>query len=103
MKLVKKSEGKFDKLIMHGLLKIPKIGTDLNKFYVKKAWFQRFTKYGLWLTIEYWLVKGPITIFFTDILGLWYVISAFIAGVICALIGFVLSEFWIWREKHGKV
>jgi len=58
--------------------------------------------YGSWIFLEYWFVKAPMIYLFTDILSVWYVISAFVAGIICTIIGFVLSEFGIWRKVTKK-
>lgn len=87
------------------LRKVPVLGVLSTKFatyYTCHEWFQRFTKYGTWITAEYWLVKGPLTLFFTEALGFWYVLSAFIAGTVCTVVGFGLSELWIWKGKKRR-
>lgn len=80
--------------VMLTLLKYVK----LDEYYRTHATFQKFVKYGSWITMEYWLVKGPLTILFTSLFHLWYVLSAFLAGLICTIIGFVLSHYWVWRR-----
>ena len=71
----------------------------IAELYLKYPRLQKFTKYGSWITLEYWIIKGPMTMLFTEMLGLWYVTSAFIAGLICTVIGFFLGEFWVWRKR----
>jgi len=93
---------KFDKVIISLSRKVPIVGSKLAVTYSKNGKFNRFFKYGLWIMLEFWFVKGPMTWMFTDLLGIWYVLSAFIAGTICTIIGFFLSDLWIWADRRRK-
>lgn len=97
----KRVELGFDSLVLGVFGQIPYLGPKLAYHYLN-SWFGRFVKYGTWILLEFWLVKGPMTWLFTDIVGLWYVLSAFIAGTVCTVIGFGLSELWIWKARKRR-
>lgn len=63
---------------------------------------RRFIKLSLWSFFVYWIIRAPLQMFFTDVLGIWYVLSNFIAGCILMVGGFLVSEFWIWGDKGGE-
>ena len=79
--------------------------------------FQRFMKYGGWIFIQFWIVRAPMTVFFTGIfpeivrLNLFihilefpgYLLASFLSGTLLAIVGFFLSEKWIWRTKEDEV
>ncbi len=70
--------------------------------YIINGKLKRFIKLASWTFLVYWTVRTPMQIFFTDVLGIWYVTSNFIAGCILMVVGFLVSEFWIWGDKGGK-
>lgn len=43
-----------------------------------------------------------LTAFFTDIVGLWYLISSSIAFIIAVVVSFTLQKFWTFRHKETK-
>lgn len=74
--------------------------------------FQRFMKYGGWIFIQFWIISAPMTVFLTntfpDTIGLvfvsfpGYLLASFTSGTILAIVGFFLSEKWIWRPKKDE-
>ena len=75
--------------------------------------FQRFMKYGGWIAIQFWIIRAPMTVFFTnafpetiELLLLkfpGYLLASFTSGTLLAIVGFFLSEKWIWRPKKDEV
>ena len=79
--------------------------------------FQRFMKYGGWIFIQFWIIRAPMTVFFTGMfpeivrLNLFihvlefpgYLLASFTSGTLLAIVGFFLSEKWIWRPKEDEV
>ena len=75
--------------------------------------FQRFMKYGGWIALQFWIVRAPMTIFLTnafpetvDLVLLrfpGYVLASFTSGSLLAIVGFFLSEWWIWRAPKDVV
>lgn len=94
MNLFKRFDEAYDKLMIYLLKKV-----GLDQYYLKYPLLQRFTKYGSWISLEYWIIKGPLTALFTERLGLWYIVSAFFSGLICTVIGFFLNDSWVWGER----
>ena len=94
MKRKKNQEDSLFDYVMIYLLQYVK----LDKYYKEHPTFQRFAKYGVLTTITFWLAKAPMMWFFTDLLGVWYVLSGFIVGIIVTLLGFVYSEWGIWKK-----
>jgi putative flippase GtrA len=90
----------FDSVIQWLCQKLPLAGPKIGSYYTRHTWFQRFVKFVLSTFVVFWVVKGPIMWVLTDVLGVWYVLSAFAAGVIVTIMGFVLSEFWVWRKNE---
>jgi len=99
----------FDSLFSKLALKIPLIGKFMQNYYMNHATFRRFTKYAVSTFVIYWVVKGPLIWLLTLLLpsiNLFliivpdYVLSAFVVGVLVSLIGFLLSEGWIWRKSQ---
>ena len=88
----------FDKLFHYICARLPYIGPSVGKYYKKHHWFQRFAKFGVSTFIVFWLVKGPLIWLLTTI-GMWYILSAFISGLIVTVIGFIVNEVWIWSQK----
>lgn len=76
--------------------------------------FQRFIKYGGWIAIQFWIIRAPMTILLTGIfpetirLNLFihviafpgYVLASFTSGSLLAIVGFLLSEWWIWGVRE---
>ena len=79
------------------------ISPGLENFYVKQVMrrprFHRLAKFAVSTFIIFWVVKGPLIWMLTDVFGFWYVVSAFLGGIVVTLIGFALNEFWIWKTK----
>ena len=79
--------------------------------------FQRFMKYGGWIAIQFWIIRAPMTVLFTGMfpkivrLNLLihilefpgYLLASFISGTLLAIVGFFLSEKWIWRSNKDEV
>lgn len=71
---------------------------------------QRFLKYGGWIAIQFWIIRAPMTVLLTGIfpeiikLNLFihilefpgYLLASFTSGSLLAIVGFILSERWIW-------
>lgn len=89
----------FDSFVNWLCQKVPWIGPPLGNYYRRHTWFQRFIKFGLSTFVMFWLLKGPIIWLFTDVWGIWYVLSAFIGGLIVTVAGFVLNELWVWAKN----
>lgn len=99
-----KAKWSFDWLFKSTILKVPYLGKPISKYYIEHSWFQRLVKYGSSTLVVYWLVKAPLIAIFTAIMPELffipsYLMGAFIAGLIVTLIGFVLSDLWIWRRR----
>lgn len=67
-------------------------------YYMKNGWFQRTAKFGVTTTIMYWFLKGPMIYAFTEWLHVWYILSAFLVGLILTLVGVVFNELWIYKR-----
>ena len=75
--------------------------------------FQRFMKYGGWIFLQFWIVRAPMTVLFTGmfpetvsllVISLpGYLLASFTSGTLLAIVGFFLSEKWIWRKKKDEV
>lgn len=79
--------------------------------------FQRFMKYGGWIALQFWIVRAPMTVFLTNTfpetirLNLFihiltfpgYVLASFTSGTLLAIVGFFLSEWWIWGAGEDEV
>ena len=74
---------------------------------------QRFLKYGGWIAIQFWIIRAPMTVLLTgifperisliliDIPG--YLLASFTSGSLLAIVGFILSERWIWGSKTDEI
>ena len=67
---------------------------------MNKERLKRFVKSTLWSFGAYWLIRAPLQVIFTEVLGIWYVLSNFMAGCVLLVIGFIVGEFWIWKDKN---
>lgn len=94
MNLMKRFDEAFDRGMIYLLTYV-----HLDGYYQTHTMLQRFMKYGSWIMLEYWFIKGPLTALFTEGFGLWYVISAFFSGLICTVFGFFLNDSWVWGER----
>ena len=79
--------------------------------------FQRFMKYGGWIAMQFWIIRAPMTVLFTGMfpevitLNLFihiiafpgYLLASFTSGTLLAIVGFFLSERWIWRPQEDAV
>ncbi len=73
---------------------------------------QRFLKYGGWIFIQFWIIRAPMTVFLTNIfpetisflvIGFpGYLLASFTSGTVLAIVGFFLSEKWIWRKMENE-
>jgi len=78
--------------------------------------FQRFMKYGGWIALQFWIIRAPMTVLFTGMfpetisLNLFihilefpgYLLASFTSGTLLAIVGFFLSERWIWRSQEAE-
>ena len=78
---------------------------------------QRFMKYGGWISLQFWVVRAPMTVFLTNVfpetirVNLFihlfefpgYLLASFTSGTLLAIVGFFISEGWIWRKKVDAV
>jgi len=62
------------------------------------ATLQRLTKFVLSAFLIYMVCKAPVMLVLTEICGVHYVLSGFIAGSVLTLLNFVPSEYWVWRK-----
>lgn len=92
----------FDDVFLWVCQKIPVVGAKIEKYYLEHGLFQRLIKYATSTSLIFWMFKGPLIWVLTDLLNVWYVLSAFVVGVIVTLICFVLGEFWVWKRKTRK-
>jgi len=51
----------------------------------------------------YFILYFGLLMFFTEILGLWYMISAVLAIIIAFTPKYLLCYFWVWRVNSWKV
>ena len=75
--------------------------------------FQRFMKYGGWIFLQFWIIRAPMTVLLTgmfpETVSLLvisfpgYLLASFTSGTLLAIVGFLLSERWIWRPKKDEV
>lgn len=63
------------------------------------ATFQRLLKFMLSAFMIYMVFKAPVMLVLTEICGVHYVLSGFIAGSVLTLLNFVPSEYWVWKKK----
>ncbi len=91
---------------------------NLKKWYGKQSGIlQRFIKYGGWIFIQFWIIRAPMTVLFTGMfpeivkLNLFihviqfpgYLLASFTSGTLLAIVGFLLSEKWIWKPRKEEV
>lgn len=91
----------FDRAVfqaLHFLLK--GYGLKLYEMYDKDAQLKRFTKFGVSLFIEFWLLRAPLEWAMVNLAGWHYLVSSFLSGLILAIVGFFLNDGWIWRKKE---
>jgi len=90
----------------------------LREWYQKQSGpVQRFLKYGGWIALQFWVIRAPMTVLFTGMfpetisLNLiihiiefpGYLLASFTSGTLLAIVGFFLSEKWIWRTNKDEV
>ena len=90
----------------------------LYEWYQKQSGlFQRFMKYGGWIALQFWIIRAPMTVLLTGMfpetisLNLFihvlefpgYLLASFTSGSLLAIVGFVLSERWIWKAKKDEI
>jgi len=96
---MKRTKGlSFDSIFLKICRKVPLLGSKVEAWYISVGWFRRFVKFSVTTFVIYWSIRAPMIIFFTEYLRLWYPISVFIVGIIMSLIGFAVSEGWIWKK-----
>ena len=78
---------------------------------------QRFLKYGGWIFLQFWIIRAPMTVLFTGMFGETitinlfihvfdvpgYLLASFISGTLLAIVGFFISDMWIWGSKKDEV
>jgi len=84
----------------------------LEELCIKYPVLDRFIKYGGWIAIQFWFVRAPMTVWFTNmfpdqinfiVMFPGYLLASFFSGSILAVVGFFLSEYWIWRKPKDEV
>lgn len=99
----------FDSLLEKVLAQTPLIGKQMWKLYEGNPVFARFVKYGGWIALQFWALRAPLVWF---LVGLFpkdinllihtvpsYLVADFIVGLTLAVLGFLVSEGWIWKMK----
>ena len=91
---------------------------SLTEWYHKQSGpVQRFLKYGGWIALQFWIIRAPMTVLLTGMfpetirLNLFihvlefpgYLLASFTSGSLLAIVGFFLSERWIWKVKKDEV
>ena len=61
--------------------------------------FARFLVVGV-VTL---LINSLLLAFWTEVFGIYYLLSAVLATEIATLCGFCLTEFWVFRVQHSRV
>ena len=95
---------RFDRLVLQYTL-ANKYTKPLGNYYENHEWFRKFVKFGLTTVATFWLVKGPLIWLLTEVFGYWYVLSAFVVGLIVTVVGFVVNHFMgviEWEIKEGR-
>ena len=74
---------------------------------------KRFIKFGGWTFIQFWIIRAPMTMLFTNLFPATislillsfpgYLLASFTSGTLLAIVGFVLSEKWIWKREKDEV
>jgi Flp pilus assembly protein TadB len=73
------------------------------KMKITRDVIKRGFKFSLTALIIYFCLKTPIMWFLTDILHIHYILSGAISGIIVTVLMFIPSEFWVFKQKVGKV
>lgn len=60
---------------------------------------QRLGKFVLSAFLIYTICKAPIMLVLTELAGVHYIFSGFIAGAVLTLLNFLPSEWWVWRKN----
>ena len=101
----------FDDLVVSFLGYIP-MGDKIIKYYNENDVFKRFFKYGVSISIQFWILRAPlvwwltgvlpdtINIFFHQFPG--YLLASFVIGTVLTIGGFFINEYWVWIEKIKK-
>lgn len=84
------------------LEKIEKLLEQLPVFLKGYPRLYRLCKYIFSAFVIYFVFKTPVIMLLTEIVGLHYVISGFVAGSILTLMEFIPNEFWVWKRKPTK-
>lgn len=62
--------------------------------------FEKFGKEVASITVEYWILRAPLTWVLTEKMNIHYILSSFIIGAILTIVlGFLKSEYWIWKGR----
>lgn len=69
---------------------------------ITKDVLKRGFHYSVIALAVYFLVKSPITWLLTDILGVHYILSGAISGIVVTILTFIPTEFWIFKNKGKK-
>ena len=88
------------------------VNSFLGWYQTRSGITQRFLKYGGWIGLQFWLIRAPMTVLFTNVfpeivdLQLLkfpgYLLASFLSGTILAVVGFFLSEWWIWGKPKDE-
>lgn len=78
-----------------------KWGKPLGNYYQNHEWFRKLIKFGATTIVMFWFVKGPLIFLLTEVLGWWYILSAFLVGLIVTVVGFLVNHFMGVIEWEG--
>lgn len=91
---------------------LPYIGNPILKYYTENETFSRFVKYGVSISIQFWLLRAPLVWWLTGILPdkvnviviefPGYLLASFSIGLILTIGGFFINEYWVWIGKTEK-
>lgn len=86
-----------------------KLGEEIDNLIAKIPWLngkpriQRLGKFVLSAFLIYMVCKAPIMLVLTEMAGVHYVFSGFIAGAVMTLLNFLPSEWWVWKNRSEEL
>ena len=71
----------------------------LDNLYLNNQGFRQFVRYGTSVTFIYWFAKAPLIWFATEVIGIHYVMSSFLIGLLITIAGFFVEKFFVFRRE----